>query len=160
MSHIPRSSNEQGVQSGYWGYVRCPNRCRSCKTNQQFACHWAKEYFFHSRTSFRSLQRWTVGSPMVTKTILTHVVSWRCRFHFRFTFTGLMLPQLHSNPVREVLTVFDQLLSNCIADFIEADGTVWHLFVLHTIANKMHITEFATSSAFPYLVRYHMFRHQ
>jgi len=37
-----------------------------------------------------------------------------------------MLPQLHSDPVRKVLTVFDQLLADRIADFIEADGAVYH----------------------------------
>jgi hypothetical protein len=76
--------------------------------------------------SFSSLQRRTVGSPMIAKTILAHVVSRWCRFHFRFTLTRRILSQLQSNPVREVLTVFDQLLADRIAYFVEADGTVWH----------------------------------
>jgi len=76
--------------------------------------------------SLRSLQRWTVRGPMIAKTILAHVVPRRCRFHLRFTFTGLMSPQLHSNPVRKVLSVFDQLLADRIANFVQANGTVWH----------------------------------
>jgi len=63
---------------------------------------------------------------MIAKTILAHVVARRCWLHFRFTFTRLMFPQLHSNPMREVLTVFDQLLADRIAYFVKANGTVWH----------------------------------
>jgi len=64
---------------------------------------------------------------MIAKTILAHVVAWWCRFYLiSSALTGLMFPQLHSNPVREILTVFDQLLSDRIAYFIEADGAVWH----------------------------------
>jgi len=67
---------------------------------------------------------------MIAKTILAHVVSrWR-RFHFRFTFTRLVLSQLHSDPVRKVLAVFDQLPADRIANFVEADGTVWHQLTL------------------------------
>jgi len=37
-----------------------------------------------------------------------------------------MLSQLHPDPVGEVFTVFDQLLADRIAYFVEANGTVWH----------------------------------
>jgi len=63
---------------------------------------------------------------MIAETILAHVVARGRRLHFRFTFTRLVLPKLHSNPVREILTVFDQLLADRIAYFVKANGTVWH----------------------------------
>ena len=82
---------------------------------------------------------------MIAKTILTHVIARWCRFHFRFTFTRLVLSQLHSDPVREVLTVFDQLSADRIANFVEADGAVWHYITSKSVSIDSEIEKELTS---------------
>ncbi|AXH78979.1 MAG: hypothetical protein [Circular genetic element sp.] len=99
---------------------------RDQRSNRKL-CLWSpNQSYCKSRNSFRSLQCRTVRGPMIAKTVLAHVVSWWCRLHFWFTFTRLILSQLHSDPMREVFTILYQLFSYCIANFIQGNCPIGH----------------------------------
>lgn len=72
---------------------------------------------------------------MIAKAVATHVVGWHSWLHFHFTFSRLVLSQLQSNPVRKVVTILDQLLSDGVRDIIKADGAVWHHSSLHSLGS-------------------------
>ena len=110
---------------------RCPSRCRI-----RMRCQWCTcqchatelaQASFHSRTSFSHLKSRTVGSPMIAKTVLAHVVLRWFWFHFHFTFNMVCGSQLLSYPVGEGHAFDDYLLADCVAKIVETYcPVVWH----------------------------------